>query len=69
MIKPDKILTRGKLRATPHYHGDGVFPMFRSLGQFSPPEKRGICNYQRRFGFGFFLLFLCVDRTTTTIFC
>lgn len=48
MIKPDKIPTRGKLRATPHYHGDGVISMFRPLGQLSPHESHRICDYRLR---------------------
>lgn len=54
MIKTDKIPTRGKLRASPHYHGDGVFSMFWSLGQFSPHESHGICDYRLRIFFFYY---------------
>ena len=64
MIKPGKLPTRGKLRATSHYHGDGVFSMFRSLGQFSPRESHGICDYQL---WGFFTIFMCGQKSNNNI--
>lgn len=43
MINTDKSPSKGKLRATPHFHSDGTFSVRRSLGGFTLLRSHRIC--------------------------